>query len=69
MIHSCYGRVGRLVWRSFWSRFLNLSPNFSKIIDTKFHENRSNDPQLLQSGRQIGMAKLLVSFPQPITKF
>lgn len=30
-----------------------LSTNFIKILDTKFHENRFNDPQLLQSGRQL----------------
>jgi hypothetical protein len=25
MIHSCYSPVGRLVWRSCWSHFLNLA--------------------------------------------
>jgi hypothetical protein len=34
-----------------------LIPNLMKI--------RFNDSRLLQSGRQIGLSKLLVSFPQP----
>jgi hypothetical protein len=25
LIHSCYSRVGILVWRSYWSHFLNLA--------------------------------------------
>jgi len=52
---------------SILTKIGKLSTNFSNILDIKFQENRFNDPQLLQSGWQIDMAKLLSSFPHTCT--